>query len=244
MDRTGVALVTGGSRGIGAETCRELARRNWDVAINFLSRSAAADALVEEIRALGRRSIAVPADVGSPVDVDRMVRTVAEELGPIDLLVNNAGIGAPAATVDQRLEDWNRVLAVDLTGPFLCIQAVLPGMLERRRGAIVNVSSQAGLTGGVSGPAYAAAKGGLVNLTRCLARELVPSGIAVSCIAPTMTETELLFGLDEGARARLLATNPLGRFLAPQEVARVIVGSLAAESGLLLSGECIRVGWS
>jgi len=237
----GVVLVTGASRGIGAATSLALARDGWDVAVNFASRADRAEAVVKEVRASGRRAGAYQADVSSSDDVTRMTEWVEHELGPIGALVNNAGVSIRNSTSAQSIEEWTKTLAINLTGPFLCIKAVLPSMLERRRGAIVNIASVAGVTGGNIGPAYAATKGGLVNLTRYLARELLPHGIRVNCVAPTLTDTELVEELDAEFRERLLSTSVLGRLIRPGEVADIVAFLLSDAAGSV-SGECIRLG--
>ncbi len=237
----GVVLVTGGSRGIGAATSLALARDGWDVAVNYARRADRAEAVAEEVRACGRRAGAYRADVSSADEVARLAERVEQELGPIGALVNNAGVSIRNSTSTQSIDEWTKTLAINLTGPFLCIKAVLPGMLERRRGAIVNIASVAGVTGGNIGPAYAAAKGGLVNLTRFLARELLPHGIRVNCVAPTLTDTELVEELDAELRDHLLSTSALGRLIRPGEVAEV-VAFLVSDAAGSVSGECIRLG--
>ncbi len=237
----GVALVTGGGRGIGRAICLALAGAEWDVAVNYVSGAEAARAVAEDIRSRGRHASAHEADVGVAGDVDHLIREVERELGPIALLVNNAGVIHAKRIDEQSVAEWDRTLAVDLTGAFLCIKAVLPGMLARRKGRIVNVASIAGLTGGTMGPAYAAAKGGLVALTRYLGRELLPHGIRVNCVAPTLTDTEMVEELAPELQERALASSPLGRLIRPEEVAEV-VAFLADDRAGAVSGECVRVG--
>lgn len=239
----GVALVTGGSRGIGAAICLALAQAGWDVAVNYASRGEEARAVAQDIRGHGRRASVHAADVSAPDQVFRMVEAVDRELGPASVLVNNAGVIHALPTEQQSIEEWERTIAVDLTGPFLCIKAVLPGMLARSKGSIVNIASIAGLTGGNMGPAYAAAKGGLVALTRYLGRELIARGVRVNCVAPTLTDTEMVEALDPDLRERVLAAAPLRRLIRPEEVAQV-VAFLASDRAGSVSGECVQVGGS
>ena len=234
-------LVTGGGRGIGAAVCLALARDGWDVAVNYRASRPAAENVAQAVRRLGRRSTAVEADVGESDDVARMMARIDEDLGPVLGLVNNAGISLRATTATQTLDDWHRTLAVDLTAPFLCVKAVLPGMLSRKQGCIINIASIAGMTGGTIGPAYAAAKGGLIAATRYMARDLLPYGIRVNCVAPTLTETDMVARMDPALKERILSGSPLGRLIQVEEVAEV-VRFLASDAASAVSGECIRLG--
>ena len=234
-------LVTGGGRGIGAAVCSALARDGWNVVVNYRANRSAAEHVAGAVQRLGRRSLAVEADVSVPDDVARMMTRVDEQLGPVLGLVNNAGISLRATTATQTLDEWRRTLAVDLSAPFLCVKAVLPGMLSRKQGCIVNIASIAGMTGGTVGPAYAAAKGGLIAATRYMARDLLPYGIRVNCVAPTLTETDMVARMDPALKERILAGSPLGRLIQVEEVAEV-VRFLASDAASAVSGECIRLG--
>lgn len=236
-----VVLITGASRGIGRATARAAAQAGYDVAIGYLHDQEAAQGAAGEVQTLGRRATIHRADVGDPAAVEAMVAEVETHLGAIDALVNNAGGVRRVDTAGTSLEDWHETLRVNLTGPFLCVKAVLPGMLMRRRGVIVNVASIAGLTGGLMGPHYAAAKGGVVNLTRYLARDLAPHGIRVNAVAPTLTDTDLVRDLGLGpALEQIVSTFPMKRLTRPEEVAGVIV-FLLSDRASYVSGECIRI---
>src|SRR5512135_500173 len=185
-----IALITGASRGIGRAMALAFAQAGADIAVNYRTQAAAAAAVCAEITALGRRSIAVQADVSQGREVARLVATVERDLGPPSLLVNNAGLAQPRSLEALTEQDWDTALAVNLKSAFLLIQAVLPGMRARRWGRIINVSSVAAAGGGVVGPHYAAAKAGLLGLTHAYAALLATEGITVNAIAPALIATE------------------------------------------------------
>src|SRR5512142_2290970 len=186
-DLTGkVALVTGASRGIGRAVALALAAAGADVAVNYLAREAAALDTVKAIERLGRRALPVRADISLAPEVAGLVAVIEEDLGQVDILVNNAGIVSQKPVPEITEADWDRMLAVNLKSAFLVTQRVLPGMRARRWGRIINLSSVAAQTGGVTGPHYAASKAGLIGLTHSYARLLVKEGITVNAIAPAL----------------------------------------------------------
>ena len=232
------ALVTGASRGIGRAIAAALAREGWPVCVNFLERRDAAGELVEHLRARGMAAMAFRADVADGRAVEDMVRAASEELGPVELLVNNAGISHRGLFQDLDDRAWNRLLAVNLTGPRNAVQAVLPHMLTEKRGCIVNISSIWGLRGGSCETAYAVTKAGVIGLTRSLALELAPSGIRVNCVAPGCVETDMVRVLGEETRAMLAEETPLGRLGQPEEIAEA-VAFLASDRAAFITGQVL-----
>ena len=227
------ALVTGASRGIGRAIAAVLAREGWAVCVNYLEHRNAAEELVRELRAQGRAALSFQADVADREEVDACVRAASEELGPVELLVNNAGISHQGLFQDLDDQTWDRLLAVNLTGPRNAVQAVLPHMLSEKRGCIVNISSIWGLRGGSCETAYAVTKAGIVGLTRSLALELAPSGIRVNCVAPGCVETDMVRVLGEETRAQLKEETPLGRLGRPEEIAEAVAFPASEKAGFI-----------
>jgi 3-oxoacyl-[acyl-carrier protein] reductase len=212
------ALVTGGSRGIGAAISRALAEAGAAVAINYRERTAEADGLAEALRKSGARAITVAADVSQRDAVARMVDTVKSEFGGVDILVNNAGIAITRGIDDLSEADFDTTIAVNLKSAFLCTQAVLPMMRAQKWGRIVNVSSGAARGAGSIGPHYNASKAGMEGLTRGYAARLVKEGVTVNAVAPSLIETDRMKGQDN-----LVGRIPLGRFGQAQEVASAVM---------------------
>jgi 3-oxoacyl-[acyl-carrier protein] reductase len=233
-----VALVTGGSRGIGGATAVALAKAGADVAVNFQRRDAEGESVCTEIERLGRRALAIRADVSNAAEVTGLVEVVEKGLGGIGVLVNNAGISRPQPLDKITEQDWDDVLTVNLKSMFLVTQAVLPGMRQRGWGRIVNLSSVAAQTGGVIGPHYAASKAGAIGLTHSYAALLAKEGITVNAVSPALIETEMVTS-NPKARPDLI---PVGRFGTAGEVAVVIV--MLACNGYI-TGQTINVngGW-
>ena len=233
-----VALVTGASRGIGRAIAAVLAREGWAVAINYLERKDAAESLAAQLRAEGCAVMTCQADVASRREVAAMVRAVEKELGPVSLLVNNAGISHQALFQDTGDEVWERLLAVNLTGSRNTCMEVLPGMISEKRGGIVNISSMWGLRGASCEVGYAATKAAVVGLTRSLALEVAPSGIRVNAIAPGCIETDMVKGLGEETKAMLVEETPIGRLGTPEDIAN-LVSFLASEKAGFITGQVI-----
>jgi 3-oxoacyl-[acyl-carrier protein] reductase len=213
-----VALVTGGSRGIGRAIGISLAEAGAAVAVNYLSKAAEAHAVVTAIHKQGGRAISVGADVSKAAAVNGMVAGVERELGPIDVLINNAGIAINRPVEELTEEDFDLTMAVNLKSVFLCTQAVLPGMRKRRWGRIVNISSGAARGAGGVGPHYNASKAGLEGMTRGYAARLVKEGITVNAVAPSLIETDMVTAVASSA-SRI----PLGRFGKPEECALIVM---------------------
>jgi 3-oxoacyl-[acyl-carrier protein] reductase len=228
-----VALVTGASRGLGKAIALALAGAGADVAVNYRAQAEAAESVAQSIRALGRKVIVVQGDVSLSADVERVVTATEKQLGPIGILVNNAGIGRiiPADQVTEEI--WNEYLRVNLTSVFLVTQRVLPGMRAARWGRIINLSSVAAQYGGIIGPHYSATKAGILGLTRSYASQFAKEGITANAIAPALIETDMVAGLPKDIAMRI----PIGRMGSPDEVGRIAV--LLAESSFI-TGQTIN----
>lgn len=213
-----IALVTGASRGIGRAIAIRLARAGADVAANFRENEKEAVITLEQVTSTGRRGIIVQADVSKKDDIYSMVKTVEEELGGVDILVNNAAIARHQAMEEITESDWDEVLGVNLKSVFLVTQAFLPGMRKRHWGRIINISSGAAQTGGIVGLHYTASKAGMEGLTRAYASRLVKEGITVNAVAPALIKTDM--SRDVEARKRLI---PMGRLGQTEEVAEAVV---------------------
>ncbi len=213
-----VALVTGGSRGIGRAIAISLAEAGAAVAVNYLSKAAEAQAVVEAIHGQGGRAVSVGADVSRAAAVKGMAAGIERELGPIDILINNAGVALNRSVDELTEDDFDRTIAVNLKSVFLCTQAVLPGMRKRRWGRIVNVSSGAARGAGGVGPHYNASKAGMEGMTRGYAARLVKDGITVNAVAPSLIQTDMVATVASSA-SRI----PLGRFGTPEECAQVVM---------------------
>jgi 3-oxoacyl-[acyl-carrier protein] reductase len=236
-----VAVVTGAGKGIGRAAAVALARTGARVAVVFRSDPEAAHAAVREIAADGGEAFAQRADVTVEEDVVAMFDAVVDRWGRVDVLVNNAGVAEPAALTEISLEQWERTLHGNLTSAFLCTRAAVPIMQRQRYGRIVNVASQAGRTGGRTGPHYAAAKAGVIAFTQSVARAHASDGITVNAVAPNYTETGLLDRMGVSAqRESIAATLPIGRFAQPEEVAAVI-RFLCGEDASYVTGECVGI---
>ena len=236
-----VALVTGASRGIGAGTAVVLARHGADVVVNYHRSPQQAEEVCERIRALGRRALPVRADVTDGDAVRRMVGEIERTLGPVDILVNNAGYNPIRGIMEIDEADWDRVLDLNLKTYFRCTRAVLPAMLERADGRIVNVTSISGQRGGFSCDVdYSAAKAGIIGFTRALARWAGPRGILVNAVAPGYIETSMHAGPLTPLLARLVDSVPLKRQGTPAEVGEVIA-FLAGPGASYIVGEVISV---
>ena len=218
------ALVTGASRGIGTAIARRLAQAGTNVAVGYGGNREPAEKLASEFERLGRRAVAVGGDVSDPAQIPEMVSAAETALGPVDILVPNAGIAMRQSFEEIEVEDWDKTMNVNLRAAFLFAQRVAPGMRERGWGRIVFVSSTAAFTGGIVGPHYTASKAALIGLTHSLAGSLSPHGVTVNAVAPALIgQTGMIPGSAEEAEERVVGTIPVGRFGRPEEVAEAVL---------------------
>jgi len=234
------AIVTGGSMGIGASIAKVLARQGADVAINYRKHDTEARQVVAEIESLGRKGLAIKADVANFADAQRMVDEVKEKFGGLDILVNNAGINRDSVVWKMTEQQWDEVLDTNLKGYFNYIHAAVGIFREQKSGKIVNVTSINGLRGKFGQTNYSASKAGIIGLTKALARELGKSNVNVNAVAPGLIETEMMKDAPETVKEAALAEIVLGRLGKPEEVAEVIA-FLCSEAARHITGEVIRV---
>ena len=233
-------LITGASRGIGRACALAFAREGYAVAACWHKNEAAARSLLDELSALGCDAELYCADVADPAAVEAMAAAAEKRFGHIDALVNNAGIAQQKLFTDITPEEWQRMLDVNLSGAFYLCQLALPGMIRRKQGRILTVSSMWGQTGGSCEVHYSAAKAGLIGLTKALAKEEGPSGITVNCVAPGVIETDMMAAFTAEDKAALAEETPVGRLGTPEEVAKLLV-FLAGEDAGYITGQVFGV---
>lgn len=233
-------LITGGSRGIGAAIARQFAIDGHDVAISYLGSVEKAQAVVADCEKLGVKAVAIQADVSQEDDCKRLLAEAKAALGPISILVNNAGQTKDGLAMRMSLQQWDQIIATNLTGTFLMCRAILPDLLKARAGRIINLTSVAGLYGNAGQANYAASKAGVIGLTQTLAKEAGSRGVTVNAVAPGFIETDMTSNLSDaikdGARERIV----LGRFGKAEEIASV-VSFLASEAAAYITGQVIEV---
>ena len=234
-------LITGASCGIGAAAARLFAQRGWDVAVNYRASRAEALALAAELSGLGRKAVPIQADISVPEGAEQLVREAEAALGPLDAVVCNAGTAlVPDLFTETAVDQWRALMGVDLDGMFYTLRAAIPGLVRRKRGAIVTVSSMWGITGGSCEAPYSAAKAGVIGLTKALAKELGPSGIRVNCVAPGVIDTAMNGHLSPEELAALGEEAPLCRIGRPEEVAQAIY-FLASDQASFITGQVLPV---
>jgi 3-oxoacyl-[acyl-carrier protein] reductase len=235
-----VALVTGASRGIGAAIADALARDGFDIAVGYGSDAEGAQRTVTAVAAHGRRAVALQADVSVEDEAVGLVEAAEAELGPLDAVVLNAGITRDGLFMRISAEDWRAVIDTNLTGAFFVSRATVRGMLRRRSGTIVAVSSVVGLIGNPGQANYAAAKAGLIGMVKSLAKEVGPRGIRVNAVAPGYIATDMTAALSDDQREQVRTATPLGRLGTPEDVAGV-VAFLCSPDAAFITGSVIRI---
>ncbi|WP_022851335.1 3-oxoacyl-[acyl-carrier-protein] reductase [Limisalsivibrio acetivorans] len=235
-----VALVTGGSRGIGRTVALKLASLGANVAVNYASSSAKAEEVVKEIEESGGKALAVKANVADEPSVKEMFASIEKELGTVDILVNNAGITKDGLIMRMKTEDWDAVIDANLKGAFLCTRFAVKGMMKKRYGKIINISSVVGFMGNAGQANYVTSKSGLTGLTKSSALELSARGIRVNAVAPGFIETDMTGGLDEDVKNQMLERIPLKTFGSGEDVAGA-VAFLAGSDSDYITGETIHV---
>jgi 3-oxoacyl-[acyl-carrier protein] reductase len=235
-----IALVTGASRGIGAAIARKLADDGWSVAIVYRKEQDKAESVAAECRSRGVRAEVFAADIGSEEDCRRLVESVHQTLGPVSLLVNNAGMNRDGLCLRMSREQFTSVIDANLTGTFLMCRFVLPDMIKARQGRIINLTSVAGLYGNAGQVNYAASKAGVIGLTLSLAKEVASRQVTVNAVAPGFIETDMTAALPDKIRDQAKAAIALGRLGKPEEVAD-LVAWLASPSASYITGQIIEI---
>ncbi len=234
------ALVTGASRGIGRAIALALAKEGYAVAVNYAGSREAAEAVRDEITAAGGQAFILQGDVSSAEDVDRIFKTVKEEFGFLDVLVNNAGITRDSLLVRMKENQWDEVIDTDLKSNFLTVKAAGAMMIRRKKGAIINIASVSGIIGNMGQLNYSAAKAGVIGLTKAAARELAPRGIRVNAVAPGFIVTDMTDKIPDDLKDGMLRSIPLGRFGGAEEVAKA-VAFLASDKASYITGQVLKV---
>lgn len=235
-----VALVTGASRGIGRAIALKLASAGADLAVNYSASSKAAEELVSEIKAMGRRAVAVKASVQVEEEVNEMFAFVEKELGVVDILVNNAGITKDNLLIRMKTEEWDSVLDINLKGAFLCTRLAAKSMMKKRYGKIINISSVTGFSGNPGQVNYSATKAGMIGMTKSAALELAGRGICVNAVAPGFIETDMTCTLGENVKEAFLEKIPLKRAGSPEDIASSVL-FLASPMADYITGQTIHV---
>lgn len=234
------ALVTGASRGIGRAIALALASKGFAVALNYAGSHDAAEAVKKEIEAAGGKAFTVQGDVSKREDVDRVFKAVKDEFGGLDVLVNNAGINRDALLIRMKESNWDDVIATDLKSDFLTTKAAAAMMMRKRKGSIINISSVVGIMGNIGQANYAAAKAGVIGLTKACAKEMAARNIRVNAVAPGFIETAMTDGIPEKIREGMISSIPMGRMGQPEDVAKAVC-FLASDDSSYITGQVLVV---
>ena len=235
-----VSLITGGSRGIGKAISMQFASQGIRVAVNYISNRDAADKVVKLVEDAGSSAVAVQGDVTKRADVERIFAKTSEALGPVEILVNNAGIISDSLLMRMSDEDWDSVIDLDLRSVFLCTREAIRTMIRSRWGRVINIGSVVGLRGNSGQANYAAAKAGMVGFTQSIAKEVASRNITVNCVAPGYVETDIVEDLPKDLKQAIMDRVPIGRFGYPEEIAGM-VGFLASDAASYITGQAIAV---
>ena len=234
------ALVTGASRGIGRAIALALASKGFAVALNYAGSHDAAEAVKKEIEAARGKAFTVQGDVSKSEDVDRVFKAVKDEFGGLDVLVNNAGINRDALLIRMKESNWDDVIATDLKSDFLTTKAAAAMMMRKRKGSIINISSVVGIMGNIGQANYAAAKAGVIGLTKACAKEMAARNIRVNAVAPGFIETAMTDGIPEKIREGMISSIPMGRMGQPEDVAKAVC-FLASDDSSYITGQVLVV---
>lgn len=234
------ALVTGASRGIGRAIALTLAAKGYAVALNYAGSQAAAEAVKGEIEAAGGKAFTIQGDVSKAEDVDRIFKMIKEEFGQLDVLVNNAGITRDGLLIRMKEESWDAVLSTDLKSDFLTIKAAAQMMMRKKNGSIINIASVVGIMGNIGQANYAAAKAGVIGLTKACAKELAARNIRVNAVAPGFIATDMTDAIPEKNKEAMLTAIPLGRMGLAEDVAKA-VSFLASDDASYITGQVLKV---
>lgn len=234
------ALVTGASRGIGRAIALALAAKGFAVALNYAGSHDAAEAVKKEIEEAGGKAFTIQGDVSKSEDVDRIFKAVKDEFGGLDVLVNNAGINRDALLIRMKESNWDDVIATDLKSDFLTTKAVAAMMMRKRKGSIINISSVVGIMGNIGQANYAAAKAGVIGLTKACAKEMAARNIRVNAVAPGFIETAMTDGIPEKIREGMISSIPMGRMGQPEDIAKAVC-FLASDDSSYITGQVLVV---
>lgn len=237
---TKTALVTGASRGIGKAIALALAAKGYAVAVNYAGSQAAAEAVKDEIIAAGGQAFTIQGDVSKSEDVDRIFKTIKEEFGQLDVLVNNAGITRDGLLLRMKEENWDAVISTDLKSDFLTTKAAAQMMMRKKKGAIINIASVVGIMGNAGQANYAAAKAGVIGLTKATAKELAGRNIRVNAVAPGFIATDMTDVIPKKNKEMMLQSIPLGRMGLAEDVANAVC-FLASEDASYITGQVLKV---
>lgn len=234
------ALVTGASRGIGRAIALALAAKGFAVALNYAGSHDAAEAVKKEIEEAGGKTFTIQGDVSKSEDVDRIFKAVKDEFGGLDVLVNNAGINRDALLIRMKESNWDDVIATDLKSDFLTTKAAAAMMMRKRKGSIINISSVVGIMGNIGQANYAAAKAGVIGLTKACAKEMAARNIRVNAVAPGFIETAMTDGIPEKIREGMISSIPMGRMGQPEDIAKAVC-FLASDDSSYITGQVLVV---